>query len=198
MGIRAMIERFAGVEIVVLNEFSTGIEVLAGNGDKPADVYILDIYLPGIDGIETAARLMDHNRNAKTILFTRTEDKTTIQRAFIAGVDGYVLKQAPPQELIGAIEKVYKGYRYISPAIASYVDPDNDESEQVEQLTDRERIVFKLVCDGLTERKIAEQLGISINTVHVHKSNLMKKLDIHSKAGLIMYGLRERLIPPVG
>lgn len=192
-----MIERLRPFEMAVVGEGSRGEDALLFAEETPAAVYILDISLPGIDGIETSGRLMQEYPNAKTVLFTMYQDKMTVQRAFFSGINGYVLKQSPPEELIEAIETVYRGDSFMSDKIFHYAIPENSGSSQYSPLTDRERVVFKLVCDGLTERMVADELRISVNTVHVHKSNIMKKLDIHSKTGLIKYGIRERLIPPV-
>lgn len=203
-GIKSVIKNSAPFQIEITGEASNGEELLETSvKNNHTDIYILDIGMPGLDGIETASRLLKENGSSKIILFTRYRDKAMVQRAFETGIKGYLLKESSSAEIINAIFTVYHGGVYISPQLkqyfqyALYNNGNHGSNGDGCSLTDRQREVFKLICDGLTERQIADHLNISVNTVHVHKTNIMKKLDIHTKTGLIRYGMRERLIPPV-
>ncbi len=196
-GIRSVIDRKAPFEIEIIGEASNGNELLTMAEQRAADVYIIDIGMPGYDGMVTAEKLKKIQQCAKIILFTVYRDKTMVQRAFRIGVHGYLLKDSSSEELIEAIRRVYHGGTYISALISHYLEPGTYRIAPEIPLTERQREIFTLICDGLTERDIAFRLNISVNTVHVHKTNIMKNLDMHSKTELIRYGMRERLIPPV-
>jgi len=115
-----------------------------------------------------------------------------------AGAAGYVLKDGPSSQLLYAIEAVHKGQRYLSPTVLTrvveFAKTSTRTRTRYDLLTDREREVLKLLADGLSIKDIAARLGLSVKTVDVHKSNVMRKLDIHDRAALVKYAIRRKLI----
>ena len=198
-GIRAIIDRL-GKGIEVVGEAGDGFELLEIARRLPADVYMVDISMPGVSGIEAAARLLKMRPGSRVVILTMYTERVLVDRAFQQGVHGYVLKDSSPEDIVRAIRAVHRGHYYLSPELSGYIvkkmvdeDTANGVSHQ-DPLTLREREVLQLLCEGKTEKEIAKQLDIAANTVHVHKKNLMQKLDIHSTAGLIRYAIRRGII----
>jgi DNA-binding NarL/FixJ family response regulator len=195
-GLRAYVIQ-SGADIEVVGEASDGIELLEWASKNGADVYIVDISMPKLGGLETVERLIDMRPGSKVIILSMYEDRLLVERSFKSGAYGYITKESPGEEIVGAVKEVYRNKYYLSPSIAGYmVEGFLDSSAELEhenpgsELTTRQREVLKLICDGLTEKEIASMLNISTHTVHVHKNNIMSKLGIHNKAGLIKYALR--------
>jgi DNA-binding NarL/FixJ family response regulator len=129
------------------------------------------------------------------------EDRLLVERSFKSGACGYVTKESPGEEIIRAVKEVFRGKYFLSPSIAGYmVEGFLDMNTKAEQekpqtgLTLRQREILKLICDGLTEKEIASLLDISTHTVHVHKNNIMSRLGIHTKAGLVKFALKNGII----
>jgi DNA-binding NarL/FixJ family response regulator len=195
-GLRAYVIQ-SGADIEVVGEASDGIELLEWASKNGADVYIVDISMPKLGGLETVERLIDMRPGSKVIILSMYEDRLLVERSFKSGAYGYITKESPGEEIVGAVKEVYRNKYYLSPSIAGYmVEGFLDSSAELEhenpgsELTTRQREVLKLICDGLTEKEIASMLNISTHTVHVHKNNIMSKLGIHNKAGLVKYALR--------
>ena len=200
-GIRSIIERL-GRDIEVIGEAGDGLELLEVARKLPADVYVVDISMPGLSGIEASARLLKMHPGAKIVILTMYSERVLVERAFQQGIHGYVLKDSSPQDIIRAIRDVYRGRYYLSPGLSGYVvkkmveQGSADGVRYQDPLTLREREVLELVCEGKTEKEIAHILYIAANTVHVHKKNIMGKVDIHTTAGLIRYAIRMGIIQP--
>jgi DNA-binding NarL/FixJ family response regulator len=199
-GIRSIIERI-GKGIEVVGEAENGLELLAVARKIPADVYVVDISMPGLSGIEASARLLKMRPGSKIVLLTMYSEGVLIDRAFQEGVHGYVLKDSSPQDIIRAIRDVHSGHYYLSPELSGYIIKKMVDESSADggvhyrnSLTLREREVLQLLCDGKTEKEIAQKLDIATNTVHVHKKNIMHKLDIHTTAGLIRYAITKGII----
>jgi len=196
-GIKAIIDRKAeGIEII--GEASNGEEVLKMVKDNPADVYILDIAMPILNGIETAERLRKMDKKCKIIILSMYDDGSLVEKAFKYGVNGYVVKEKASEEIIRAIQEVYMDKFFLSPKISKFIiEGYFDGKHRYKQdknvicLTRREREILQLVAEGFTTKGIAIKLNLSLNTVHVHRNNIMQKLNIHKQAGLIRYALRE-------
>ncbi|MFP3959161.1 MAG: response regulator [Spirochaetaceae bacterium] len=199
-GLKAVMQKL-DPDIVVVNEASNGRETLEMARNTPADVYLIDISMPILNGIETTARLLKQDPSVKVIILSMYKDKVLVEKAVRNGAHGYILKESAAEEIVKAIEEVYAGRYYFSPEVSGYLvhgflraGEDGEESTDDTELTNRQREILKLICDGFTEKEIAEQLNISFHTVHVHKNNIMKALDIHSKAELIKYAVKHRII----
>jgi DNA-binding NarL/FixJ family response regulator len=200
-GIRSIIERI-GKGIEVIAEAENGFELLEVAMKIPADVYMVDISMPGLSGIEASARLIKMQPRSKIVLLTMYSESYLVDRAFREGIHGYVLKDSSPQEIIRAIKDVFGGRYYLSPELSGYIVKKMVEDGSAhgvhyrDPLTLREREVLQLICEGDTEKEIAQKLKIATNTAHVHKKNIMHKLDIHTSAGLIRYAIKKGFILP--
>ena len=199
-GLKAVMQQL-DPDIVVVNEASNGREALEMAEQTPADVYLLDISMPVLNGIETTVRLLKHDPSVKVIILSMYKDKVLVEKAIRSGARGYILKESATEEIVKAIDEVYAGRYYFSPDVSGYLvhgflhaGEGSEEGEDEASLTDRQREILKLICDGYTEKEIGEELNISYHTVHVHKNNIMKALDIHSKAELIKYAIKQRII----
>ncbi|MBN1836651.1 MAG: response regulator transcription factor [Spirochaetales bacterium] len=199
-GLKSIIER-AGDHIQVVGEADTGREVLRLARTAPIDLFVLDLEMPEYDGIETANRLQSDHGPVKVVFLSMYDEKILVERAVRAGARGYLLKDSAGEEIVRAIEEVYRGNYYFSPKIAGYLAQDlfrareESPSETLHtQLTDRQVEILKRICNGMTEKEIAYHLNISPNTVHVHVNNIMKKVSIHNKAGLIKYAIKMGIV----
>jgi DNA-binding NarL/FixJ family response regulator len=195
-GLRAFVIQ-SGEDIEVVGEASDGIELLEWASKNAADVYLMDISMPKLGGLEAVERLIDMRPGSKVIMLSMYDDRLLVKRSFKSGAHGYITKESPGGEIVRAVKEVHRGKYYLSPSITGYMiegfldTSSNQEQEKPgSELTIRQREVLKLICDGLTEKEIASLLNISTHTVHVHKNNIMSKLGIHNKAGLIKYALR--------
>jgi DNA-binding NarL/FixJ family response regulator len=195
-GIVAVIQRLAE-NITIVGEAATGKEVIELAQDKAVDVFVLDVEMPKLDGIETINRLSEHHGPVKVVLLSMYDEKILVERAIRAGAQAYILKESAAEEIVKAIEEVYAGGYFFSPKISGYLaqeylhEPRGKALESLDTtLTTRQTEILKRVCQGLTEKEIAYQLNISPNTVHVHINNFMNKVQIHNKAGLIKYAIK--------
>jgi DNA-binding NarL/FixJ family response regulator len=199
-GLKSIIER-AGEHVRVVGEADTGREVLRLARSAPIDVFVMDLEMPEYDGIETANRLQADHGPVKVLFLSMYDEKILVERAVRAGARGYLLKDSAGDEIVRAIEEVYHGNYYFSPKVAGYLAEDLFRSRQETpsqnlhtRLTDRQVEILKRICNGMTEKEIAFHLDISPNTVHVHVNNIMKKISIHNKAGLIKYAIKMGIV----
>ena len=196
-GIKAIIER-KGKDIKIIGEASNGREVLKIAENNPADVYVLDLAMPILNGIETAASLRKMDTKCKIVILSMHDDRNLVDKALKYGVHSYILKDTASEEIIHAINEVYLGRFFLSPKISKFVvqgflEKTNhfDQNKNAIELTRREKEILQLIAEGFTSKEIAIQLHVSLDTVHAHRNNIMKKLDIHKQAGLIRYALKE-------
>ena len=196
-GIKAVITK-KGDGIAIIGEANNGNDVLKLSKTNPADVYLLDISMPILNGIETTYRLVKNNPKSKIIILSMHDDRTFVEKALHSGARGYILKESATDEIVFGINEVYLGRYYLTPKISSYLVEDFLEREPGEQhkteLSSRERGILQLLAEGLNNKEIAEKLSLSLNTVHVHRNNIMRKLNIHRQADLIKYALKEGIV----
>jgi len=196
-GLRAVIEK-SKEDIAIVDEAVNGIEVLDIAEKTPVDVYLLDVEMPHLNGIETAERLLKKDPKAKIIILSIHDSRIFVNRALRCGVKGYILKESAIEEVTKAIQEVFKGRFFLSPGISSYIvdgflakiGAGKDKSAG-DGLTKREREVLQLIGEGSTNKEIAQKLNLYLNTVQVHRRNLMHKLNIHKQADLIRYTIKE-------
>jgi DNA-binding NarL/FixJ family response regulator len=161
------------------------------------DLYILDISMPLMNGLDTARELQKPpSQKTKTILLTRHDEAQYVSEALRAGVKGYVLKSQVAIDLIQAIYQVCRGGIYLSPNISRAVVEAYLSKTEIsrEPLTSRERQVLQLVGEGKSSKEVARLLGISAKTAESHRARLMRKLDVHETASLVRYAIRSGLI----
>jgi two-component system response regulator NreC len=196
-GLKAILRAEGGVEIV--GEAKDGREAVAGALRLHPDVVLMDVEMPDLNGFEATQRITQADPHIKVLILTMYQEEEVVARCLDAGASGYVLKDASASQLLHAIETVRRGGKYMSPAalqhvMSHYVEGTERTGTRYDSLSAREREVFKLLADGLTVKEIAARLGVSVKTVDVHKYNLMRKLDIHDRAGLIKYAIQKKLI----
>jgi DNA-binding NarL/FixJ family response regulator len=196
-GIRAVLEKKAN-DITVVGEASNGNQALEFAKHNHADVYILDIAMPVLNGMETARRLLKKARKRRVILLSMHDNRTFVEQALETGVSGYVLKESASDEVINAIREVNEGRYYLTPKISKYLvqgflgkSYKAKTIKKAMKLTPREREVLQLISEGFTNKDIARKLNRSVNTIHIHRNNVMQKLDIHNQADLVRYALKE-------
>ncbi len=193
-GIRALLSVHDDIEIV--GEASEGKEAVEKSQDLSPDVIVMDIAMPGMDGLEATRRITKKYPRMRVLVLTQHDNKEYILSAMKAGASGYVPKRALGSELVSAIHAVYSGYSYLYPsAAAAVIDGYRQQAhtEPYDTLTAREREILKLIAEGHTSREIADVLFISLKTVMGHRSKIMDKLDLHNKAELIRYAIRKGL-----
>ncbi|MDA8132480.1 MAG: response regulator transcription factor [Elusimicrobia bacterium] len=192
-GIRALLEKM-GRDIVIRGEASDGKEALELAKKKPADVYVLDAAMPRLNGLEAASRLLREDKKAKVILLTMHNDPGLVRRAMEAGVRGYVLKENTSEDLVKAIRAVSRGGTYFS--VSATQEPGGKsgrEAGDASRLTPKEREIVQLIAEGLADKEISRKLKISANTVHAHRNNIARKLDIHKQTDLVRFAIREKI-----
>ena len=196
-GLKSVIEK-KGDGITVIGEASNGNDVLKLSKTNPADLYLLDISMPILNGIETTHRLVNKNPQSKVIILSMHDDRTFVVKALQSGARGYILKESATEEIVFGINEVYMGRYYLTPKIASYLVEDFLDREHganhMAELSSRERGILQLLAEGFNNKEIADKLSLSLNTVHVHRNNIMKKLNIHRHADLIRYALKEGMV----
>jgi DNA-binding NarL/FixJ family response regulator len=196
-GIRRILESQPGIE--VLAEAADGAAALSMVEQTKADVLVLDLNMPGMDGIDVLRAVKVTHPTLKVIVLTMHAGREYVGRAMKGGADAYLLKDSAVQDLVAAVDAVVAGQSYFSPAIqqqmAGLLRGDNNEST-VQPLTDREREVLSWLARGLSSREVAQTLSISVRTVETHRANLMHKLGVKSVAVLIQVAIREGMIEP--
>jgi len=196
-GLRALL----APEFEVVATAADGRAVLEAAERHQPDLILLDISMPGLNGIEAARRLKQSNPGAKLIILTMHADLSFVSAAFEAGVSGYVLKQSAATELVAALHDVDSGRRYVSSLIQKHLGTEmpaflRRPKRLSADLTSRQREVLQLLAEGRVRKEIAQILGVSVKTVEFHKQKITEKLDIHTDAALTAYAIRHGIASP--
>lgn len=196
-GMKAVLGEQPALEVV--GEAGDGQAAIDETARLRPDVVLMDIEMPRLNGVEATHRITRAHRDVKVLVLTMYDERELVARCLEAGASGYVLKDVAVAELAGAIEAVAGGGRYLSPGVVdTLVDDDGHLVERTrtryDLLTDREREVLKLLADGLSVREVAVRIDRSVKTAQVHKYNLMHKLDVHHRTGLVKYAIAHRLV----
>ena len=196
-GIRSLVQALSGVQVVA--EAGDGREALSLIEAHQPDVAMLDIAMPGLNGLEVAAQVAGRYPYVRVIILSMHATEEYVLRALRAGAAGYLLKDADISELELAIKAVTRGETYLSPAVSRHVTEyvrrvGQDGGSALERLTPRQREVLQLVAEGHTTQEIARIMSLSVKTVETHRTQLMERLDIHDIAGLVRYAVREGLV----
>jgi DNA-binding NarL/FixJ family response regulator len=198
-GVRAFLSANSNVQVV--GEAADGSEAIEQVKKFRPDILLLDIAMPGLGGLETTLELKKLAPEVKIVILTQYANNEYLFRFLKAGVSGYVLKRAAGSDLVSAIKAVYQGGTFIHPdmapaVIAGYLGGVAPPAQQdpYENLTDREKQVFKLVAEGKTNKEIAEILSISVKTAMAHRSHVAEKLGIHNKAELVKLALQKGIV----
>lgn len=192
-GIAVLVNMESDMEVV--GEASDGHTAIAKAQELQPDVIVMDVSMPGMNGLRATEKLMKYFPDIKVLALTRHTDVGFIQQLLRAGAKGYVLKQSPSSDLIRAIRIVAEGKKYLDPAITDkivdiYAQPQNNpDINSLAKLTEREEEILKYIAWGYTNKEIAARLDISVKTVEVHKNNLMKKMGFASRIDIVRYAL---------
>ncbi len=198
-GIRALLSLYDDIEVV--GEASHGREAIDRARELSPNVVLMDLAMPGLGGLEATIEIHKECPESKVLILTQHENKEYIFPVLKAGASGYVLKKAAGTDLVTAIRAVHKGESFLDPSVAKAVidgyvgkGRDQDENEEFDRLSDREKEVLKLVAEGHSNKEIADLLCLSVKTVMGHRANVMEKLGIHNRTELIRYAIRKGLI----
>lgn len=197
-GLKAVIAA-ADPPMEIALEASSAREALDQIRESGVQVLLTDISMHGMDGLELARRVHETEPRVRVIVLSMHRDAELVERAIKAKVWGYLLKDNAAHQVTEAIEAVHRGSTYFKTGIpedvvSEYRYGTSDDTKVETKLTPRQTEILELICEGLTEREIAETLGISHHTVHVHKNNIMQTLHLHSKVDLVKYAVQHKLV----
>ena len=197
-GFRALLAAIPGVQVVA--EASDGREALSLIASHEPDVAVLDITMPGLNGIQVIAQLRAEHPRVRAIVLSMHDNEEYVRQALRAGAAAYLLKDSSPTELELAVRAVAQGGTYLSPRVSrhlvsDYVRRAADGDGTSDGLTPRQREILQLIAEGQTNQQMASTLNLSIKTVETHRAQLMDRLDIHDVAGLVRYAIRSGLLP---
>jgi len=183
----------SAVELQLLGEAENGTEAWRLIKTLDPDVAILDISMPGLTGVEVAAKTSEAGLGTAIVLLTMHEDPAAVLNAMEAGASGYVLKDNTFEELLHAVDIVAAGGTFVTPAIEAKVRQLRREGRAA-PLSEREREVVKLIALGQSSKEMARTMGISPRTVDTYRNRMMSKLDLHTLADVVRYALRTGII----
>jgi len=196
-GLRSLLERQPGT--LVVGEASSGEEALEKVAELEPDIVLMDLAMPGMNGLEATQRLRRSHPRVRVLILTQHDDREYIAPALAAGATGYVLKRSGGREVVNAIRQVFEQGAYIEPDVAQQLVhtslPDiTSPAEASPSLTEREKQVLRLVVEGLSNKEIARELVISPKTASVHRTNIMSKLAVRNSADLVRYVMQHHLL----
>jgi two-component system, NarL family, response regulator NreC len=198
-GLRVLLE--AEPEFNVVGEAGDGLEAVQITADLTPDVLVLDLMMPGLNGLEVIRQVSQRAPRTKVLILSMHANEAYVLEALNNGASGYILKDISTEDLIRAVRSVSKGERYLgSPiserAIDAYIEKARSSAnvDPYQTLTERERQVLHLAAEGSSNPEIATRLSISPRTVETHRANLMQKLGLRSQTDLIRFALRQGII----
>jgi DNA-binding NarL/FixJ family response regulator len=194
-GIKRVVNAEEGMEVI--GEAGDGLQVLEQVLACRPDIILMDISMPGLDGVQTTRKILEAWPEAKVLALTAHEDRGFLRAVLEDGAVGYILKTSSPKEVIEAIRIVASGRPYLDAAIASEVyrgflnkNSGKDAGPRV-RLSDRETEVIRQIAQGFSNKEIAVQLNISVKTVETYKARAMEKLQLHSRADIVQYAIQQ-------
>lgn len=200
-GIKSMLENGHGYQVVAEAESGEEALQILETQDLSIDIVIMDINMPGIDGIETTRRIKEKFPGVKILALTMMKEDEHVRQMIQAGASGYILKNSGNEELVDAIEQIMKGKHYFSSDATYSIMMDLVESggkkkqtAEAANLTDRELEVLQLITEEFTNQEIADKLSISVRTVDAHRRNLLQKTGARNTAGLVRFALENNII----
>ena len=198
-GLRLLLESQPGFSVIA--DAADGREALALAEQHAPDVVVMDVAMPGLNGIEAARQILARHPNAAVVFLSMHSDEGYVLKALKAGARGYLLKDSAEYDLIHAVRAVSEGKAFFSPAISKMLVEDymhqmkeRSVEDSFDLLTGREREVLQLLAEGKNNKDVASILNLSLYTVETHRSNIFQKLNLHSSAELILYAIRKGVI----
>jgi two-component system response regulator NreC len=198
-GLRSVLSRDPTFEII--GEASNGREAVLLADSLNPNIVIIDIVMPELSGIDATAQILKRNPTVCVIVLSMHSDETYLLRALNAGAKGYLLKDAAEVDLVRAVHSVSRGKPFFSPEITRALLEDyvrflqqRNLQDSYELLTDREKEVLQLLAHGKSNKEVATALDLSTTTVESHRNNLMKKLNLHNTAEIVLYAVRKKII----
>jgi two-component system, NarL family, response regulator NreC len=198
-GLRHLLEEESGVMIV--GEASNGLQAVQLTEKFKPNILILDMMMPDLNGLEVLRQVKERSPSTSSIVLSMQSADVYVVEALRAGALGYVLKETGPSELLGAIQQVVRGQRYLSPRISERLievlleTTEKLPADPYQSLTNREREVLQMAAEGLTASELAKRLSISPRTAELHRGRMMNKLGLHSQTDLIRYALKRGILP---
>ena len=198
-GLRLLLEREPGLSVV--GEASDGRAALEATARACADVVIMDVAMPGLNGVEATIQLLRQCPSVAVIMLSMHSDETYVLRCLRAGALGYVLKESAETELITAIRVVISGKSFFSPKVKRILQQEHVErlqragiADSYDLLTAREREILQLIAEGNSNKEVAGRLFLSVFTVETHRKKIIEKLNLHGTADLILYAVRKGIV----
>lgn len=198
-GLHYVLERDPSIDVA--GEASDGREAVRLAEELSPDVIVMDVAMPGLNGIEATAQILKKNPAVRVIMLSMYSDESYLVRALSTGAKGYLLKDSAETDLLAAVQTVARGKPFFSPAIAEtlledYVRKLRDENLQdsYDLLTDREKEILQLIAEGKSNKEVAAVLNLSPYTVETHRTHIMQKLNLHNTAEIVLYAVRKKII----
>ncbi len=195
-GIRSLLNTISGITVIA--EASNGREALETLAKHKPDVALVDIAMPDMSGLEVTEKVTSQYPDVRVVILSMYSDEEYVRQALRAGASGYVLKDAHKEELELALKSVAEGGMYLSHAVSKhvvdYLRRAGEETQRLEQLTDRQKEILRMIAEGSTTKEIAHALSLSAKTVETHRAHLMERLDIHDLAGLVRYAVQAGIV----
>jgi DNA-binding NarL/FixJ family response regulator len=188
-GLRLSLSRAPNIRVV--GEAADGAGAIELAERRRPDVVLMDVRMPGMDGLEATRMLVDRMPDSAVLIFTAYSERSLLTRGLESGAKGYILKEAPHETLVRAIGKVAAGEAYVDPALMPAFLPPKDRDEM---LTAREREILQLLADGMSNADVARRLVISQETVKSHVRHILAKLEADTRTHAVAIALREAII----
>jgi DNA-binding NarL/FixJ family response regulator len=191
-GFRRLLEDDPAIEVI--GEASTAADATARAVEQRPMVVVMDCAMPGENGLAATRTILERVPGTAVLMLSMHSEETLVQQALDAGARGYILKNALDLDLAAAIKRAAAGETVLDPTLPQ---GPRLQGERPHALSPRELEVLRLICDGLSNREIAGRLGLSINTIAVHRANIMNTLRVHKTAELVMYAVKHGLVTPL-
>lgn len=195
-GVRTVLERL-GKDMQVVAEVSNGKELVDYAKNHPDDIYVVDISMPVMNGIEAVEQMVKLHPEIKVIMLSMYDDRISVEKSLKAGAKGFIVKVSAADEIVSAIEEICAGRFYLCNKVSKYIvqgflgKTASRKRDGRTGLTPKEKEVLQLIAEGYSSKQIAKTFNLSLNTIHVHRNNIMKKLDIHKQTELVRFAIKE-------